>query len=55
MKPGTVIGIFALVGSTIGAYVPSLWGEGLFSSWSVVLTTVGGFAGVWIAWKLLHG
>jgi hypothetical protein len=52
MKPRTIIGIGAAVGSTAGAYLPLLWGAGLFSSSSVILTTVGGFAGVWLGYKL---
>lgn len=52
MKPRTLIGILATIGSTAGAYAPTLWGGSFFSSWSVILTLVGGLGGVWLGWKL---
>ncbi|MBI5422386.1 hypothetical protein HZA44_04605 [Candidatus Peregrinibacteria bacterium] len=49
-KPLIWIGMFA--GSTIGGFVPSLWGDNFLSMWSVVLTAVGGLVGIWIGFKL---
>ncbi len=43
-----------LVGSTVGAYVPALWGAGLFSFSSIVLSTVGGLAGIYLGYKLSY-
>lgn len=40
-----------LVGSTIGSLVPSLWGAGMFSFSSVILSGVGGFLGIWFGVK----
>ena len=37
-----------LVGSTIGGFVPELWGAGMLSYSSVLLSTVGGFVGLWL-------
>lgn len=37
-----------LVGSTIGGFVPELWGAGMLSYSSVVLSTVGAFVGLWL-------
>jgi len=37
-----------LVGSTIGGFVPELWGAGLLSYSSVALSTVGAFVGLWL-------
>lgn len=37
-----------IVGSTVGAYLPMLWGENaLFSFSSVMFTFIGGIAGIW--------
>ena len=44
----------AAVGSTIGSYLPSLWGAGLFSFSSIILGAVGGAAGIIIAWKMTN-
>ena len=41
-----------LVGSTLGSFVPSLWGEGVFSFSSILLGFVGAFAGLWIGFKI---
>jgi hypothetical protein len=43
-------GIF--VGSAIGGLVPELWGGGAFSYSSVLLSGIGGIAGLWIGLKL---
>jgi uncharacterized membrane protein YeaQ/YmgE (transglycosylase-associated protein family) len=36
-----------LIGSTIGGFIPELWGAGLLSYSSVLLSTVGALAGIW--------
>jgi predicted MFS family arabinose efflux permease len=50
MRSSVWIAIF--VGSTIGGMVPELWGAGLLSYSSVILSGVGAFAGLWVANKL---
>jgi hypothetical protein len=40
-----------LVGSTIGSFVPELWGAGLFSYASVLLGGAGAFLGLWLGYK----
>ena len=52
MSRKTLIWIFLGVGSTIGGYIPALWGDGIFSMWSVVLSAAGGLLGIWAALKL---
>jgi len=42
----------AAVGSVIGAYVPALWGAGMFSYSSIILSTIGGLGGIWLGFKL---
>lgn len=45
----------ATIGSFIGSYVPGLWGDTSFLSMSgVIFTAIGGFAGIWLAYKLLQ-
>ncbi|MEK9177488.1 MAG: hypothetical protein AAB777_00025 [Patescibacteria group bacterium] len=43
-------GVFA--GSTVGGFIPKLWGASLFSMSSVILSAIGGLAGIWIGYKL---
>lgn len=46
-----LIGMGALVGSIVGAYVPALWGDtDLFSGWSILLSTIGGIFGIWLGY-----
>lgn len=42
----------AIIGGVIGGAIPSLWGAGLFSAWSIVLSTVGGVLGIVAIYKL---
>ena len=41
-----------LVGGTIGSFIPILWGAGQFSVSSIVFFMIGGFLGIWIAYRL---
>ncbi len=43
-----VLLLFALIFSTIGAYVPVLFGDDLLDAWSIVGGLVGGLLGVWL-------
>jgi len=40
------------IGSSVGSYVPALWGAGLFSFSSVLLGAIGAFVGIWIGYRL---
>ena len=42
------------VGSAIGGYIPNLWGDSLFSFASIILTAVGGIAGIYIGFKIAN-
>ena len=44
------IGLF--VGTTIGGYLPTLWGAGFLSVQSVLLSAVGGIFGIWAGYKV---
>jgi hypothetical protein len=52
MKAKTLIMIGMVVGSTIGGYLPTLWGDGGLSLASVFLGGVGGLAGIWAGYKI---
>ena len=39
------------VGGTIGSFIPSLWGAGQLSLSSIVFFMIGGFVGIWIAYR----
>lgn len=43
-------GLFVCSG--IGSYLPTLWGAGYFSLWSIIGSVVGGIVGIWIGYKL---
>jgi hypothetical protein len=40
------------IGSTVGGFLPLLWGESAFSLSSVVLSAVGGLVGIWAGVKV---
>ncbi len=44
------IGMFA--GSTIGSYIPALWGDSFLSFSSVLLSGIGALIGVWLGFKI---
>jgi hypothetical protein len=44
------LGVF--VGGAVGGYVPALWGGGVFSMSSIVLSGIGSIAGIWLAFKI---
>lgn len=35
------------IGSTLGGFIPLLWNSSVFSFSSIILTAVGGVAGIW--------
>ena len=52
MDSKKVILVGMTVGSVLGSFIPTLWGEGEFSMWSIILSAVGGILGIWIGYKL---
>lgn len=53
MSNKQLIWLGAIIGGTIGGFIPTLWGADVFSVWSIVLSTVGGLAGIWAVATLL--
>jgi hypothetical protein len=47
-----LIYIFMFVGGSVGGYLPALWGGSMLSFSSIILTAVGGIAGIWLGFKL---
>lgn len=53
MKKFIMLGMF--IGSGIGSYVPLLWGGSVFSLSSILFGALGGFLGIWAAYKISVG
>jgi uncharacterized membrane protein YeaQ/YmgE (transglycosylase-associated protein family) len=41
-----------LIGSTVGGFVPTLWGAELLSFSAILGNLIGGFLGIWIGYKI---
>ncbi|MDD5165576.1 MAG: hypothetical protein PHG25_03540 [Candidatus Pacebacteria bacterium] len=52
MSPKTLIWIGVFVGSTVGSFIPTLWGDGALSFSSIIGSTVGGVIGILAVFKL---
>ena len=50
VKALVMLGLF--IGSTVGGYIPTFFGASLFSFISVIGSAIGGFVGVYLAFKL---
>ncbi len=54
MSTKTAVMIGLIVGSTIGGYIPTLWGAGLLSYSSLAGSTIGGLVGIFAAYRLVN-
>lgn len=52
MSSKTLVYLGMFIGSTIGGYLPTLFGAGLISFTSVFFSAVGGIIGVYIGYKI---
>jgi hypothetical protein len=52
MNAKALIMIGMAVGSTLGGFVPTLWGADWFSMASIAGGAIGGFAGIYAGYKL---
>ena len=52
MSNKTLITIGLIAGSTIGSYIPALWGDSTFSLSSIFFMFLGGLVGIWIGFRL---
>jgi hypothetical protein len=51
----SAVWVGASVGGLIGGWLPSLWGDSFLSLWAILLSTIGGLAGIWVVYKLYNG
>jgi hypothetical protein len=47
-----IIGIGMFAGSTIGSYIPVLWGGSLLSFSSILFSVIGGILGIVIGYRI---
>ncbi|HZS09715.1 MAG TPA: hypothetical protein VFD58_33115 [Blastocatellia bacterium] len=52
MSPKLLVWIGVFIGSTVGGYIPTLWGAELLSFSGVLGSVIGGLLGIWGAYKL---
>jgi len=53
MSPRALMTIGALIGSTVGSYLPVLWRDSSFMSMSsIIFGTIGGFAGIYVGYRM---
>lgn len=52
MESRALIWIGLFVGSTIGGFIPALWGDSFLSFSSILLSALGGIAGIYVGFKL---
>ena len=50
-KKVVIIGM--IFGSTIGGYIPTLFGASAFSLSSVICGAIGGIVGIWVSFRLI--
>ncbi|QQS60697.1 hypothetical protein IPN41_01855 [Candidatus Falkowbacteria bacterium] len=55
MNSKFLIWLGLLIGSTVGSFIPLLWGGNTFSFLGVILSAVGGGLGIWAGYKLSQG
>lgn len=52
MGSKSLVWIGMAIGSTVGGFIPYLWGANLLSFSSIFTTAIGGFLGIWLGVKL---
>ena len=53
MTKKSMIMLAMAIGSTIGAYIPVIFGASAFSMTSLITAAIGGLVGIWIAFKIV--
>jgi hypothetical protein len=54
MASKTTYYIASFVGSSVGSYIPTLWGAGFLSYWSLLFSGVGGITAIAIVYKFFN-
>ncbi len=52
MQSKSLIWFGLFIGSTAGSFLPMLWGGSLFSFSSIILSGLGGIAGIYVFYKI---
>jgi hypothetical protein len=52
MSRKSLIWIGLALGSFVGSFIPLIWGDSVFSAWSVIFSGLGGIAGIYFGFKL---
>jgi len=52
MSSKTIVMLGMIIGSTIGGYVPLIFGISLFSFTSAIFSALGGLIGIYITYKM---
>ena len=52
MNSKTFVWIGTIIGSTVGSYIPMLWGAEMFSISSLIFGSIGAILGIYIGFKL---
>ncbi|MEK7567780.1 MAG: hypothetical protein AAB513_02565 [Patescibacteria group bacterium] len=52
MDSKKMVWIGMIIGSTVGGYMPTLWGDSFLSFTSVILSAIGGILGIWLGFKI---
>jgi hypothetical protein len=55
MSTKTLVMTGLIIGSTLGGYFPSIFGQDVFSVWGIIGTAIGGILGVYLGYKLGDG
>ena len=51
MRRTSLVWVGLVIGSAAGGYLPALWGGDLLSFSSLILSGVGGIAGIWLGYR----
>lgn len=52
MSTKTLIWAGLVIGSSLGSYLPTLFGQDMFSGWAILWSAIGSILGVWAGYKI---
>lgn len=52
MQSRSLIWLGTIVGSTLGGFIPTLWGASFLSFSSILFSALGACAGIWVMFKV---
>jgi ABC-type antimicrobial peptide transport system permease subunit len=52
MNSKAIVWVMMMIGSTVGSYLPVMWGGDVFSFSSIILGGLGAIAGIYAGWKI---